>query len=895
MGLKTNWNNKLKNPLNHRKDYRLSYRLLLYIMVCSSIFTIVGTCIQLYFDYKIDMARIDEAFNHIEQGYLQPIASNLWKMDNPQLRKNLQGALTLRDIEYLEVNELRKAPDVIIEKAGAKKNGNTISKTFYLEIDGKKKIGTLQVIASKDAVIDRLKDKVFLILMTQTFKTFFVSICILLIFYSLIMKHLNFLTKSFMEFNFDRLDTIISINRRTEPSHPDEFGRLINSINLMRTKLRQNIEKRVQSENALKKSKERYAKLFNSGNDAVFVHQSTDNEFGHFTEINDVACFRLKYSREELLQMTPRDIDANEMGSKRSVQQNLLENGQQIFEMLHVDRSGNKIPVEISSSMFEDEGAQYVMSIARDITEKKQTEESLREFKYIVSSSHDMMAMLDTDFIYHTANDAYLKAFDKEREDIIGHSVSEVFGDEFFKNIIKSKAEDCMMGHSVRYSEWFDFPAQGRQYMDVEYSPYLDNGKNIIGFVVNARNNTEYKLAEEEKHKLEIRLRQAQKMEAIGTLAGGIAHDFNNILSPILGFTEMLQEDLPQDSREQKSVSEIFKAALRAKELVKQILTFSRQSDQEFKPTKIQSILKEVLKLLGSSIPATIDIQTDIDPDCGVVSADPTQIHQIIMNLATNAYHAMQESGGKLKIVLKQTKIESIPLGFSDFIPGEYALLKVIDTGTGIKKDILDKIFDPYFTTKVSGKGTGLGLSVVIGIVKSFNGDIHVYSESGKGTEIHVYLPIMKSASENGKHHPLKPIQGGTERILLVDDEEAIVKMEKLMLERLGYQVATRTGSFDALETFKANSDDFDLVITDMTMPNMTGTQLASEIKAVRTDIPIIICTGFSDQINEETSSKFNIQAFITKPLIKKEFAQIIRDVLDKSSEQSSAEIPYVF
>ena len=391
-----------------------------------------------------------------------------------------------------------------------------------------------------------------------------------------------------------------------------------------------------------------------------------------------------------------------------------------------------------------------------------------------------------------------------------------------------------------------------------------------------------------QRKQLESRLQQAQKMEAIGTLAGGIAHDFNNILSPILGFTEMLQEDLPENSLEQKSITAILQAALRAKDLVKQILTFSRQNAQELKPVKLQSILKEALKLLRSSIPKTIDIQTDIDPQCGVVIADPTQIHQIIMNLATNAYHAMQKSGGQLTVSLKQKHIESNPLGFSELLSGEYVLLKVIDTGTDIEKGVMDKIFDPYFTTKEKERGTGLGLSVVQGIVKSCNGHIHIYSEPGKGTEAHIYLPIMKKIVHDTPQELMVPVQGGTEKILLVDDEEGIVKMTQQMLERLGYQITSHTKSPEALGEFKANPDKFDLIISDMTMPQMTGLELANEIKRVRADIPIIICTGFSDQINGDIYKELGIQGCLTKPVIKREIAQAIRDTLDETNKMDS-------
>jgi len=362
---------------------------------------------------------------------------------------------------------------------------------------------------------------------------------------------------------------------------------------------------------------------------------------------------------------------------------------------------------------------------------------------------------------------------------------------------------------------------------------------------------------------------------------------FNNILFPLLGFTEILQEDLPQDSPLQENVNEVLQAALRAKDLVKQILAFSRQKNQELKPVRLQSIIKEALKLLGSSIPTTVDIQADIDSDCGLVVADPTQIHQILMNLATNANHAMQKTGGQLKVILRQIEIESETVGFSKLAPGKFALLKFIDSGMGIEQEVIEKMFEPYFTTKKVGKGSGLGLSVVLGIVKSCKGDIHVYSEPGKGTEVSVYLPIMKQATEEIEFSPPLPILGGTERILLVDDEESIAKVEKKMLERLGYHVSARTSSVDALKVFEAGPDTYDLVITDMTMPNMTGEQLAKELLSIRPDIPIIMCTGFSERINKEKAEASGIKGFLIKPVVKFEMGQTVRKVLNEAQGQA--------
>ena len=390
------------------------------------------------------------------------------------------------------------------------------------------------------------------------------------------------------------------------------------------------------------------------------------------------------------------------------------------------------------------------------------------------------------------------------------------------------------------------------------------------------------KKEQKEKKIIETQLQQAQKMESIGTLAGGIAHDFNNILFPVLGHTEMLLQDIPEDNPIHNNLKKIYKGANRAKELVRQILTFSRQEKSELMLLKLQPVIKEALKLLRATIPTTIEIMHDINPNCGGIKADPTQIHQIVMNLTTNAYHAMEETGGILKISLKQIESGKDSLKIPDLKPGAYACLTISDTGAGIDDELTDKIFEPFFTTKEVGKGTGMGLSVVHGIVKSMNGTINVYSEPDRGTEFNVYFLIEKSSYEKQEIQTNEVIPFGTEHILFVDDEEEILTMEKKMLERLGYKVTSRISSIDALEAFRAAPGKFDMVITDMAMPNMPGDKLSVELTKIRPDIPVVICTGFSETMSEEKAVSLGINGFLFKPIVMKDLSHKIREVLDK-------------
>jgi signal transduction histidine kinase/ActR/RegA family two-component response regulator len=400
--------------------------------------------------------------------------------------------------------------------------------------------------------------------------------------------------------------------------------------------------------------------------------------------------------------------------------------------------------------------------------------------------------------------------------------------------------------------------------------------------IENARLYGELKDQIKEARQMQTKLASSEKFQALGQMASGVAHDFNNILSGIMGYAEMALYDIPEKSRARKSIEQVLKASNRAEGLVKQILAFSRQSDQERKPIQVHHIVKEALKLVRVSLPTTIDIRQNISTHGTTVLADPTQIHQILMNLCTNAHHAMREKGGVLEVSLAPVELDKTEVDdYPDLKPGSYLKLSISDTGDGMDSSTMQRIFDPYFTTKEKGVGIGMGLSVVHGIVKRHNGAIKVFSKPGKGTTFHVLLPRIEKEIEY-KTEALEPLALGKERILFVDDEKALIDLGKQMLERLGYKVVSRTSSVEALEAFRANPHKFDLVITDMTMPNMTGDELAEKIMAIRTDTPIILCTGFSERITEEQAKKMGIREFVMKPLVMSDLAKTVRRVLDK-------------
>lgn len=423
----------------------------------------------------------------------------------------------------------------------------------------------------------------------------------------------------------------------------------------------------------------------------------------------------------------------------------------------------------------------------------------------------------------------------------------------------------------------------GIVWADVSTTLLRDEQGTPIFLITSIVNITDRKLAEEENKKLESELRQAQKLEAVGVLAGGIAHDFNNILSAIIGFSELASLDTPPGSEIAQDLAKVLTSAHRATDLVKQILAFSRQSTVERIPLNIQPLVKEALKMLRASFPATIRIKENIQA-CGAVLAAPTHIHQIVMNLCTNGLHAMEKTGGTLTVGVKTTTIVTLAvMNGQQLLPGEYVELIVSDTGTGIGPDIMDKIFDPYFTTKEVGKGTGLGLSISRGIVNSYGGIISVESTIGQGATFHVYLPLIHSEVEATVEAQDAP--RGKERILFVDDEEFIVEVTKKILERLGYAVTAHNRAIDALAAFMDAPGQFDLVITDLTMPGLTGIDLARRMLLVRPDLPIILCTGFSNLVDEESAKVIGIRALATKPLTHSSIGQLVSKVLGRGVE----------
>ncbi len=406
------------------------------------------------------------------------------------------------------------------------------------------------------------------------------------------------------------------------------------------------------------------------------------------------------------------------------------------------------------------------------------------------------------------------------------------------------------------------------------------NSGEIEGYHIALIDITDQKKAEREKEEYRTRLMHAQKMESIGTLAGGIAHDFNNILYPIIGFTQLTIGELSEDNPVQENLADILQGAKRARDLVAQILAFSSHKDKDPIAIPPRSLIEEILKFLRSTIPSNIEIQQVLCEIDKCIMGNSIDIHEIVMNLCTNAYQAMEKTGGLLTINLYTVENDPHDVNLP---PGDYCCLSIEDTGDGIPAEIMENIFEPYFTTKEIGKGSGLGLSVVHGIVKKYNGAIAVESDPGKGSIFKIYLPTVPETKFSEIIPSDDCIKGGDERILFIDDERTIVKFGIRYLEGLGYSVTGKLDSIEALELFKADPYQFDLVITDMAMPKLVGKDLAKKMIEMRPDIPIIICTGYSDQIDDKMGKSIGIKGYIDKPVLGDVLASKVRMVLDQT------------
>ncbi len=513
-----------------------------------------------------------------------------------------------------------------------------------------------------------------------------------------------------------------------------------------------------------------------------------------------------------------------------------------------------------------------------------------KEISYYKSIVNDMITpffQMDRNGILTMANKHAAYYLGGTPDEVTGKSLAELFT-ETDADFLEIAQRVIDTGTPVTFDRKVAFPFGQRWLRAIIYpvsSPYRpDRLAHFEAVDITEEKTFQEELTTTERRRVELEgcLRKAQKMDAIGTLAGGIAHDFNNILSSIIGYTELAMDDLEHGTLVHENLGEVLAAGMRAKDLIAQILTFSRQTEQQMRPVPLHGIVREVTKMLRATVPTTIEIDVADHTKHSTVFGDATQLHQVVLNLCTNAVYAMGETGGTLDLRLDQVVFDhDSALSHEMDITHPYLKLTVSDTGGGISPDVIDRIFEPYTTTKPSGQGTGLGLAVVHGIVRSHKGHIEVKNHPGRGTTMEVFFPLLQKQAQVQEVAD-RPMPKGTEHILVVDDEPQIVHMYRQALERLGYTVSARTSSLEALEAFKAQPENFHAVLTDMTMPNLTGDRLAQQIKYLKNDIPVILCTGYGDKMSRVRAKTIGIDLLLMKPVGWMDLAEALRFLLDR-------------
>jgi PAS domain S-box-containing protein len=666
-------------------------------------------------------------------------------------------------------------------------------------------------------------------------------------------------------------------------SERDEDGNILRTISVV-----EDVTQRREAERERKQFEERFEKAFKASPVWVSI---TSIEDGRFLMVNDTFTKISGFTREETIGRTSHELGfwLGPNDRQRAIDLYRKQGYFRDLEMTMRYKDGKVHSMLWSADPIDYDGQACWINVITDITARKEAEQALKQseekfrilFDQMVSgfALHEIICDQNgdpIDYRFLEVNPAFERHTGLSRDAVSGKTVSEILPG-IDKELIRTYGQVALSGEPSQFE--FYSPELDRHYEISAFSPR--HGQ----FAVTFSDITAKKKGEEQQASLEAQLRQAQKLEAIGTLAGGIAHDFNNILASIIGYSELVMADIPEEGETRSNAQQVVQAGLRARDLVKQILAFSRRSDQKRIILQLGPLIKEALKMLRSSLPATIQVITHMPHEEVAVLADPTQVQQVLMNLCTNAAQAMHPEGGQLKVELYEEELTAGDLVTAWKIdPGKYMVLDVSDTGAGIKREMLDKIFEPYYTTKEPGEGTGLGLAVVHGIITTHGGAIGVSSRPGQGSAFKVYLPESNAHPPHSEKASSGTLAGGDESIMFVDDEEGLCAAWAFRLRRLGYKVETFTDPIRAEDAYRRNPDGYDLLVTDQTMPGLLGSDLATRLMAISPQLPVILCTGYSQVIDEPQARALGIRTFLMKPYTSSQLAETIRDTLEEKS-----------
>ncbi|MCF8042845.1 MAG: PAS domain S-box protein [Desulfarculaceae bacterium] len=659
-----------------------------------------------------------------------------------------------------------------------------------------------------------------------------------------------------------------------------------------RARLNQEVAGRRQAQEAQAKSEQLYRLVADNVGDSIWIVRLAEMAL---TYVSPSVQAILGYSPQEAMSLglqgllTPQSLARIQRLLAQETRQDPTHpdpNRSRIVVVEGVKADGDKLWLEVSGRFLRDPGGkpEALLGIARDVTERRRSEEALRlseqRYRDLFDSITDLIYTQDLEGHFLSANQATAAIFGYQPEELIGRPGSEFMLPEH-REAFKTEYLPTLsrIGFMAGLSQYLD--SRGEKHY-IEYRSTLvrpEKGEPYISG--SGRDVTDRIEARRRLKQLEAQLLQSQKMEAMGTLAGGIAHDFNNVLASMLGFTELVLTDLPSESPWRHNLEQVLKAGERAKGMVRQILSFSRQSESSRRPVAVQPVVVEALELLRASLPATITVASHLDAPREMVMADPSQVHQVMMNLATNAFQAMGSGGGVLNVILEPVELGSEQAAaFAELEPGPYLRLTVSDTGPGMDPQTMQRIFEPFFTTKDKSEGSGMGLAMVHSIVKNHGGEVTVQSRPGRGSMFEVYLPRLANAPESlPKSQANQRSIGGSERVLLVDDEEPVGEMGRSMLERLGYRVSLCRSGRNALDVVRAAPQGYDLVITDLTMPHLSGDELARRINEIAPELPVVIATGYGGHLSREGLPP-NVRLILSKPFSSREMSHAVRRAL---------------